>query len=348
MVFERAYAQAPLTKASVSSMMVGRYFTELRRSRHRFTRIHEENDMLAERLGRAGYATSAVTSHAYLSRRSGYAQGFDSFNCVARRGAPWVDDVAVDHAIDEVERLSRGRAPFFFWLHLIDPHHPYEPHKSITAAGPSPALSLGSSRRERYLAEVAWTDGQLGRFIGALDEAKILDNVVLGIHSDHGESFGEHGLKYHGQAPYEEQIRAVLILRAPEVKPGRRASPVMLMDLHPTLVGLAEGAPLSATSAPPLGRPMSLWPTLFSAKPSTDRPIFAERHAEEGRVHRIVMVSGRHKLMHSPKYDTWSLFDLERDPGEINDRFSVDEARARRMKGVMRRFLSEMSLREAD
>jgi hypothetical protein len=93
---------------------------------------------------------------------------------------------------------------------------------------------------------------------------------------------------------------------------------------------------------------MSLWPTLFSAKPSTDRPIFAERHAEEGRVHRIVMVSGRHKLMHSPKYDTWSLFDLERDPGEINDRFSVDEARARRMKGVMRRFLSEMSLREAD
>ena len=346
-VFERAYAQAPLTKASISSMMTGRYFSELSRSRKRFTKIYDDNDMLAERLGRAGYATAAITSHRYLSARYGYDQGFDTFVCVAKRRQRWSADRAVDQAIAAIERLEQGQRPWFLWLHLIDPHHPYEPHETIAARGPTAALTLGASLRERYLAEVAWTDLQLGRFFGALHKRKVLDEALLIIHSDHGESLGEHGLKYHGQAPYEEQIRAVLMVRAPQALPGRRGSPVMLMDLHPTLMSMAESKPLSEQGAlgdPVMGRPISLWPTLLEGAPLPLRPIYSERLEERDKTHRKALILGPHKLIHSPQYDTWALFDLDSDPGELRDRLDLDPERAEQMKKTLRRFMSGLSV----
>ncbi len=349
-VFERAWAQAPLTKASVSSMMTGRYFCELPRSRARFTRIFDKNIMLAEVMGEQGYATEAVTSHPYLSERYGFDQGFDGFECVSQRRERWNSDRAVDAALARLERLdSPDAAPWFLWLHLIDPHHPYEPHEESAALARSLSLTPDDSAMGRYLLEVAWVDAQLGRLFDAMERRGTFERAMVVVHSDHGESFGEHGLKHHGQAPFEEQIRAVLVVSAPGVAPGRRQEPVMLMDLAPTLTAMALQTPLEAHPAlgdPALGRPISLWPTLLG-EPLPKRPIFAERPGERGRVRRLAVLDDPWKLTHAPDLDTWTLHDLSADPGELRDRMDDEPEQAARLQRLLRRFASSLDEVEA-
>lgn len=347
-VFERAYAQAPLTKASLSSMMTGKYYHDVARNNRKQTTILADNEMLAELLGEEGYATAAITTHRYLGERYGWAQGFDHFECLgqgAGRGRRWWADLAVDRAVDRIASLEADGGPWFLWLHIIDPHHPYEIHESIAAEGITEALTLGGSRRERYNAELAWTDRQLKRLLEALRANGLWDKALFVLHADHGESFGDHGYNYHGQGLYEEQLRVPLLVRAPGVEVARRVSaPTMLFDVFPTLLAWARQTPL-AEQGPPAdlsqGRPVSLWPVLLGQwEGDSQRALFAERVPvrRPRRVRKGVTV-GRWKLMHAPAEGIWRLFDLREDPRELSDVSAREPERLEEMKTTLRRFM---------
>lgn len=234
-VFEDAYSQVPLTLPSHTTLLTGLLPPHHGvRDNMGFT-LKPEHRTLATRLKAAGAATGAAISAYVLRRQTGISQGFDfyddeleikggteSLGAIQRDGARavasltrWVDD----HA--------SGR--FFAFLHLYEPHSPYEPPPEFDRF---PA---------RYDGEIAYADALVGRFLDHLKARGILDRALVVLVSDHGEGLGEHGEAEHGIFLYREEMHVPLIVRLPGGARGgtRVRGTVGLDDVAPTILDLA-------------------------------------------------------------------------------------------------------------
>jgi arylsulfatase A-like enzyme len=177
-------------------------------------------------------------------------------------------------------------------------------------------------KRKNYLAalydgEVSSMDQALRRFVEKLSARGLLDQTVLVVSSDHGESFLEHGQWGHYNNVYAEEVNIPLILRIPgphgPIK-GAFDHPASLVDLYPTildLLGLSPPSPMDGAS---------LWPMIRDAKPGplVDRPVLTEVFHESGEDH-VAAVLGRKKLLRIEKPDRpvqWIAYDLALDPYE--------------------------------
>lgn len=237
---------------------------------------------LAERLGRAGWATAFLAGNVYLSSNFDMAEDWGLHRCVNWPGA----EEQLDAALAWLG--AHEHDPALLVLHLMDPHLPYDEPRDWRRrfAGDRPerfdtdqflrgdvvrGRSLTADEqayvRGRYDNNVAWVDEQLGRLWSVLDE----DDVVV-VFSDHGEEFWDHRGFEHGHTLYEELIHVPLVVRAPGVTPGRHALPVSLLDITPTVLAALgksteglDGVPLQQTvqdgaEAPPrvlgFGRPL--------------------------------------------------------------------------------------------
>src|SRR5262245_30481923 len=192
-----AWATVPLTTASHASILTGLHPVSHGVRDNSGYRLPDSALTLAERLAAAGRRTAAFVAAYTTSRRFGLDQGFAEFD----------DDFG--HAPDGSERQQRpanevvdrasawigGHAsrPFFLWVHLFDPHAPYEP--------PEPYRS--AHQKDPYSGEVAFADAQLGRLLDALDRSGAGARTAIVVLSDHGEGLGEHGEDEHGYLLYE-------------------------------------------------------------------------------------------------------------------------------------------------
>ncbi len=342
MVFERVWAQGPLTKASVASLLSGRYFSEVDRSTDPWVKLYPENVLLAERLSEAGYRTVGVTSHPYLASHNGYGQGFEVLHNVAREGRErdWQADRVSARAVEEAQRLGADPAPFFLWVHLLDPHHPYVPHPKLRrqAGFPLPgALEHDAGRWERYQAEVFWTDLHLGAVLEAAASLQDARPLVIAVHADHGEGFGEHGYEYHGQALFEDQLRVPLVIAGSGVEAGRCATPVGLLELHATLL---EAAGITVEARRGVGAAQSLWPAL-RGEALEEGPVFAEMVPDGTHSDQKAAVVWPWKVIHSRTHQTWQLYNLQDDPGETSDRYRAEPEVAARLRRVLEAFMQE-------
>jgi arylsulfatase A-like enzyme len=168
-------------------------------------------------------------------------------------------DVLVRQANEWIEALPDQ--PFFLWIHLMDPHHPYYPPKDALASldlsyiSPQRALYLnsfwnrgdiGAQRLERhreeivtlYDAGVRWVDHQLTRLVDTLQKRQRWSETVFAVTADHGEEFLEHGNRYHSPGSLPEQlIRVPLLIRTPEFSTGKTLKQTFgLIHLAPTLL----------------------------------------------------------------------------------------------------------------
>jgi len=241
-IFEDAAAPCPLPLPSHASILTGLLpprhgLRDNLSARPLVPRAARGFATLAEGLGDAGYETAAFVSAAPLSPRWGLDQGFGVYDAppegepgelslAERDGA-----VTVDRAIDWLRRRDRGR-PFLLWVHLFDPHHPYRAPGGSGAPPDSP---------EAYDEEVAHADRQIGRLLEALRADDALDRAVVVACADHGEGLGEHGESTHGYFLHRSTIRVPLLVRHPARIPAgtRRADPVSLVDVLPTVLDLA-------------------------------------------------------------------------------------------------------------
>jgi arylsulfatase A-like enzyme len=172
---------------------------------------------------------------------------------------------AADVMVDQVRTwlASLADAPFFLWLHLMDPHAPYYPTDKgaelfdTTAPSAKHARYLNSqwSRSElrgkrlgRYRDEIVdlydsgvrWVDAQLSRLVGVMRELELWENCVFTFTADHGEAFLEHDNRYHAPSLDEELIHVPLLLRVPGVqKKAVSVVPFSLLHLAPTLLEAA-------------------------------------------------------------------------------------------------------------
>jgi len=240
-VFERGVAQVPLTLPSHTAIFTGTY--PFHNGVQDFTAqpLSDRFRTLAESLKDHGYATGAVVSSFVLDRSWGLARGFESYDdafagqeflqknigLVERRA-----EDSVNHAVSWLE--SHRNQPFFLWLHLYDPHSPYNP--------PEPFRTRYA--KQLYDGEIAYADSQLGRLFSWLRESpnSLYDNTLIVFLSDHGESLGEHGEKEHGFFVYDSTVRVPLLLKLPKsagLAVQRVADAVETIQVGPTVLELA-------------------------------------------------------------------------------------------------------------
>ena len=240
LVFDRAISQVPLTWPSHTAILTGLYPFENGVQDFTGQPLGVQFRTLAQAFRKNGYATGAVVSAFVLDRSWGLARGFDYYDDkfsaeqFQQKDVGLVDRRASDSVDLAVKWLAQTRPkPFFLWLHLYDPHSPYDP--------PEPFRS--QYKNFPYNGEIAYADHELGRLFVWLRQNRLYDSRAIVFLSDHGESLGEHGEQEHGFFVYNSTVRIPLIIKPPyamRVQPKRISLPVESVAIAPTLLSIAK------------------------------------------------------------------------------------------------------------
>jgi arylsulfatase A-like enzyme len=321
-VFEKAWTVAPLTVPAHATLLTG-----LLPPKHGL-RVNQppaplpaakdrQFFTLAEVFKEQGFATGAFTSASVLrGDDTGLDAGFDVYDEVPRATPGALHD-AKGKGEDTVEKAvawTRNQdSAVFVWIHLFDPHAPYDAPVGW-GAGPQ---HVGDA--QGYDAEVKYADHCVGLLMKALADLGRGDAVVAVV-ADHGESLGEHGEPSHGHLLHEATLHVPMIFAAPGLAPARRVEPVSSVDVFPTLITLA-GRPVTQqiNGAPLFAKPVG---------DAAARPIYAEslygwhacRWAQQFALRR-----GDEKLIASGPRTM--AFDLSKDPNEEHPAAPDDKQR---------------------
>lgn len=315
--FPRAIAPGSQTAVSLSSLFSSKYFSQLvwrdfGKGSTRFAYPAADPALrFPELLSRASIKTGTYCSITFLSNEYGVIRGFDDQTIVTqgREHAP-IEDVMAPL----LKRLVETRdEPLFLYAHLTEPHAPYD------RGG-----TRGSSF-ERYLSEIAVVDGHLDRLLEFFKQ-RFPDRGYLIITSDHGEAFGEHFTYKHTKTLYDELLRVPLFVHGRGLQRGVVNEPAGLIDLAPTIADLFH-LPIPAEW---MGE--SLVPLLHGSAKHLQRPLLAE-----GRLRRALYWNGL-KVIDDPRRKVVELFDIERDPNELDNLYEKDPQRAKEALFALRSF----------
>jgi arylsulfatase A-like enzyme len=275
--------------------------------------------LLAERLREAGFDTAAFTEDGLLAGMFGFWFGFDRFTERTVTG-PDRGKLAFDDALVYL-RAHRERR-FFMFVHTYKTHAPYLTSPAYAEffrdpaewqrEGMSPVPQRHRERVDDYDRTIREADALVGRLLDELEALALADRTLVVLLSDHGESFGEHGVVGHSFSAHQEVIRVPLVLRGPGIPQGLAVeTPVSLVDVAPTLLDWLELPPLEHSQG------ISLAPGLHREPLPEDRVLHFSWLGREAAGFRSGPL--KYKRLHNRK----SLFNLAEDPREkhaIGDR----------------------------
>jgi arylsulfatase A-like enzyme/predicted Zn-dependent protease len=325
-LFSNAYSQIPLTLPSHVSMLTGLYPAQAGvRDNLGYAFDSAAHPTIPTLLKGRGYATGAAVSAYVLRGASGLSRAFDSYDDAI--------DVQPGEALGKLQRTagetiaiaqpwveSRKAEPFFYLLHLFEPHGPYEPPEPFRSRYPS-----------AYDGEIATVDQAVGQFLEFLKRTGVYDRAVIVLMSDHGEGLGDHGEDEHGIFLYKEAIHVPLLIKLPQQKEGgtTRADVAQLVDLLPTICNLT-GADVPANLP---GR-FLLGDSGPGVRTAYSETLYPRIHLGWSELHSLI--DPRLHYIDSPSPE---LFDHVADPGETVNRLK-DERRSvaemRRQLGTLR------------
>lgn len=369
-VFDMAYAAAPWTLPSVVSMMTSTYPVEhgvLQRGEGLAAGVAT----LPVRLKELGYTTAGFVCNPYGAHGAGLVAGYDHLP-PAGKGEHAVDLDAVRDWLDRnpgkkhflylhstephrpyrapeeyLERFGRpdaGTKPAVHGdmgklrdLSRTDFDAGVEPGTTDTDAGQRAAIDALAARKEAvdalYDSGVAWADANVGALVSLLEERGMWERTLFVFVSDHGEELFDHGSWLHHQHLYGELVHVPFLIRFPGPSEARRcAAPVSLVDVMPTVLDFL-GEPvdgLSGESALP-----KLVEDLAAPRVLANRvnrmhhygPDFERR----GNLN-VAVAYGRWKGIWNVEPDTFELYDLEADPGELDDRAGREPELAEKLR----------------
>jgi len=334
-----AIAAAPITAVSHSTIFTGMLPPAHGVRDNGSYTLSPDAVTLAERLRDAGYATHAIVSALVLNRRYGLDQGFEQYD-----DDLWSEDEpklfmirdrparkTADRALEWLGRWSSGtpRKPFFMWVHFFDPHQPLEPERGD--------IPLAASL---YDAEISGVDRAIGRIVDALRDSGELDNTIVVLTADHGESLDEHGEKTHAIFVYDATLRVPLIVRYPKrFAPLRYEAPVRHSDLVPTILGLLGMKEAAGTQGVDLG-------PAFAGKAAPPKlSQYSESLVSEvgfGMAPLYAVRDSGFKWIRAPRPE---LYDLTKDPHELTNLYGSDRRNAARLDAELTKILAESSSR---
>jgi choline-sulfatase len=338
--FTNATTVAPLTLPAHSSLMTGTFpgFHGVRDNGGFY--LGDDQVTLAKLLRARGYQTGGFVSAFVLDHRWGIAQGFDryydDFDLAKYRvdiGLDAVQRPASEVVAKAIEWLDHDAArPFLAWVHLYEPHAPYDPPEPIRARFPPTMIGA-------YDGEIATADIQVGRLIDHLGAAGRLDRTLVVLLGDHGESLGEHGEEQHGFFIYDADVRIPLIVAGAGLPARVVDDQVRIVDVMPTilqLLGIDVPGAVQGRSLLPLlrGAPLDL-----VAASETWYP----RH-HYGWSELTSIRDGRYHFIAAPRRE---LYDLQLDPAELHDIAADSPARADALERALRTFVAQTSATRA-
>ncbi|NKB89486.1 MAG: sulfatase-like hydrolase/transferase [Acidobacteria bacterium] len=321
-VFTKNVSQGTWTKVSVPSIL-----TSLYPSSHGIAdipdRLPSSVTTLGESLREAGYATYATSSVPFTGKLTNLHQGIETLS--ERGSISELPHSEAKTARTYVDRLlpwieENAETPFFVFLHVFDPHSPFEPYPPYDtlytdegeieahrerieavqeeieddhmrgdvmptaeelAAAEVDADAFVDTEHDWYDASIRGMDEELGRVMERLEQLGLAEDTLIVFMSDHGEEFLEHGRHFHGNNAYGEMLNVPLMMWWPGVIPaGRSDEVVQSIDVMPTVLDLARIA------APDQVQGQSLLPLMLQGEaPSrfgwVSRPAFAQRQGLE-------------------------------------------------------------------
>lgn len=311
-LFERAYSHTPLTLPSHATILTG----VLPSAHGVYDNVGfrmKAVPRLPSQLKTRGYATAAAVSAYVLRSATGISEGFDTYDDEIDRGARDQSLGAVQRAgaktIDIAQRwiaAQDGDHPFFYFLHLYEPHAPYD--------APEPFRSRYANA---YDGEVAYSDALLGELFTFLRDRGLYDRALIVVLSDHGEGLGDHEEEEHGIFLYREAIQVPLLIKLPsQARAGETVkTPVGLQDVAPMILHALDD-PRGAVDVKP-------------------RPIYSETwyprfHFGWSDLHSLI--EGDEHFIDAPRAE---LYDLRQDPAERKNVLTERRRRATALRAAI-------------
>jgi choline-sulfatase len=262
-LFRHAVAQSSWTRPSVATILTGLLPRThgVHRRRHA---LAAQAVTLAEVLHERGYRTAGFVTNGNVARGFGFAQGFDTYRLLPRKRSAATD---VNAQAAEWLETAKGAAPFFLYLHTVEPHAPYNPpqpfrqrfapgvrgeeltgmhvFKLLREGRLAPTPALRRDLLALYDAEIAANDAAFGELRDLLVRRGLWEDTMIVFLSDHGEEFLDHGGWEHGRTLHAEMLDVPLIVRIPGAGEGRIVErQVQHADVVPTILE-ALGLPAS-------------------------------------------------------------------------------------------------------
>ncbi|MEM8857836.1 MAG: sulfatase-like hydrolase/transferase, partial [Chloroflexota bacterium] len=276
-----------------------------------------------------------------------------------------------EKALFALDEFAQQDAPFFLNISYPDPHHPfcppepyfsmyadaeiplpdtfYDPHsnslphhqKTIAERGKNrigPFVTSPSEEQFRAAARaeygsITMLDEAIGRILDRLDELGLSDEITIVFTSDHGDMFGDHGLMLKFGSHYDGTVRVPLLIKAPQVTAGESDGLVSLIDLAPTILGLADCKPYVGMQG------VDLRPMLEDQKSAVRDSVLIEEDLPFDMVGigqntsmRTLVTQDARLTLYAGSEDG-ELFSFEDDPAEIENKFNEDSSQA--LKGMM-------------
>ncbi len=235
-LFDTAISQVPLTLPSHCTILTGLYPDQHGVRNNESFVLPPSITTLAEWFRKENYSTGAVVGSFSLDSVFGIDQGFQFYEDEIGKGHDAETNRHAERRAEAVWKIGRSwlekqKGPWFCFLHFFDPHTAY--------AAPKP-------HPQTYDGEIEYTDRVMGDVIKFMQERNFLQNTIVVLLSDHGESLGEHGEMTHGVFLYDATLKVPLMISAPGFHPARISTQVRLADVASTITELA-GIPASLT-----------------------------------------------------------------------------------------------------
>jgi len=342
-MFQTAVSAVPLTLPSHCSIMTGTYPTLHGVRDNLGYTLGDSPPTLANLLKAKGYRTAAFVGADVLNPQRGLNRGFDTYSAPFRRRMG--RDNPLTFNLQDLQRPAenvisdtlgwmsrqplRSDKPFFVWIHLYDPHTPYDPPPRFRAMLNDP-----------YDGEISYADDEIGKFFEYMKQHGLYDSSLIIAASDHGESFGEHGEYTHGYFIYDTTLLVPLIIKPPAGRAISRhtiKAPVRTIDIAPTtlqILGIPSPSTMQGTSLLPLmlGKRDTL---------PTDAAYCETYYPNEfGWSALRAIRRGRYKLIAAPKPE---LYDLAADPQENHNLYPDRPASASELKSQLETLISRIT-----
>jgi arylsulfatase A-like enzyme/tetratricopeptide (TPR) repeat protein len=326
-LFENAYSHVPLTLPSHTTMMTGLLPPQNAVRDNVGYVLGPGRPTLASTLKGDGYATGGAISAVVLTATTGINQGFDFFDDAVEAKTETASLAQVQRSGFETEKVAEGwitpheKSPFFFFLHLYEPHTPY-----------TPIAPFDSEYRDRpYDGEIATVDRVVGNFVEYLRREGLYDEALILLVSDHGEGLGEHGELEHGVLLYRETLHVPMLVKLPgKARAGESvASPVGLEDLFPTIASIVGAVPPAglAGKAVPLSAAES---RSFPLRDIYSETLYPRYHF--GWSDLAALTNDRYEYIHAPKDE---IYDIVADPAQTRDLAGALPPPFRRMRNAL-------------
>jgi choline-sulfatase len=307
-LYERAFSHCPLTLPSHTTLFTGMLPADNGVRDNIGFQLGDKVQTLPAVMKANGYSTGAAVSAFVLRKETGINRGFDSYDDnVEAIGAGRTMGRIQRHGEETVKIAeswisAHAGQPLFYFLHLYEPHTPYEPTEPYK-----------SRYKLAYDGEIALADHIVGEFIDALKKNDLYDRSLIIFFSDHGEGLGEHGEEEHGMFLYREAIQIPLIVKLPgqKLSGASVAAPVQLVDIFPTVV---ERTKVRADISRLAGRSL-----LAPIHDASARMIYSETYYDRfhfGWSDLHSLTDGKNHLISAPRPE---LYDMAADPKETRN-----------------------------